>query len=174
MVLSNETTFWTWIRFEGESLDINIYYQFDGIDSFFYLSDRLGIMESWNSPLKGIWGHFHHLVLRPRTEPEQHNIVPWAWEGILGHGKDDKVIQSFPRLRFLKMTPTCEICLRSDWAEKLVFGLVQWDDLLAMDKLHRGIPSYNSMLWVWWNWLFFDLSFYLGIMASWKSLAKGI
>ena len=58
--------------------------------------------------------------------------------------------------------------------KKPVSHLVQWDDLLAMDKLRRGIPIYNSMLRLCWNWLFFYLSYRLGIMASWKSLAKGI
>ena len=56
--------------------------------------------------------------------------------------------------------------------KKLVYGLVQWDDLLDMDKLCRGIPSYYAR--VWWNWHLFYLSYHLGIMASWKSLAKGI
>ena len=58
--------------------------------------------------------------------------------------------------------------------KKLVSGLVQWDDLLAMDKPHRGIPSYYAMLQVWWNWRFFYLSDRLGIMVSWMPLAKGI
>ena len=58
--------------------------------------------------------------------------------------------------------------------KKQVSGLVQWDDLLAMDKLCRGIRSYNTMLLVYWNRRLFYLSYHLGIMASWKSLAKGI
>ena len=138
------------------------------------LSHHLGIMASWISPLKGIYAHLHHLVPGPWTEPKQHNVVLWAWEVILGHGKYDKVIWSFSWLRFLKMTPACEICVRSHWVEKLVSSLIQWDYPLAMDKLRSGIPSYYAMLQVWWNWWFFDLSYRLGIMASSKSLAKGI
>ena len=138
------------------------------------LSYHLGIMASWKSLTKGIKGHWHHLVLGPQIEPKQHNSVPWAWVGVFRHGKCDKVIQSFPWLIFLILTAACEICIRSHWAKKLAFGLIQWDDLLAMDKLRRGILSYYAMLWVWWNWWFFDMSYRLGIMASSKLLAKGI
>ena len=105
---------------------------------FFYLSFHLGIMASWKSLAKGIKGHWHHLVPGPQIEPEQHNSVPWAWEGILGRGKYDKVIWSFPRLIFLIMSPACEICVRSHWAKNLVSDLNQWDDPLAIDKLRRG------------------------------------
>ena len=141
---------------------------------FFYLSYRLGIMASWKSLAKGIKGHWHHLVPGPQIEPEQHNCVSWAWVGVFRHGKCDKVIWSFPWLIFLILIAACEICIRSHWAEKLVYGLIHWDDPLAMDKLRRGIPSYYAMLRVWWNWRFFDMSYRLGIMASSKSLAKGI
>ena len=119
------------------------------------LSHHLGIMASWNSPLKGIQGHLHHLVPGHRTALKKHNVVLWDWEGVLGNGKSNEVIRSFPLLIFLKMTPTCEICVRSQWAKKLVSSLIQWDDPLAMDKLCRGIPSYYAMLRVWWNWWIF-------------------
>ena len=72
------------------------------------------------------------------------------------------------------MTPACEICIRSHWAKKLVSGLIQGDDLLAMDKLCRDISSYYVVLRVWWNWRFFYLSYSLGIMESWKSHAEDI
>ena len=122
---------------------------------FFYLTHRLGIMASWKSLAKGIKGHWHHLIPRLQIELEQHNIVPWAWAGVFRNGICYKVIRSFSWLIFLILTAGCEICIRSHWAKKLVYGLIQWDDPLAMDMLCRGIPNYYAMLWVWWNWRFF-------------------
>ena len=148
-------------------------YEFDGIDGFFYLSYRLGIMVSWKSLAKGIKGHWHHLVPAPQIEPERHNSVLWSWVGVLGHGKDDKVIWSFPWFIFLNMTLACEICIRSHWVEKLVSCLGQWDDLMAKGEMGRGIHSYNVMLWIWWNQHFVYPSHHLGIMMSWNSPPEG-
>ena len=135
---------------------------------------RLGIMASWNWLPKGIYRLWHHLVLGPQTEPEQHTSVTWAWEGVLRHWKWDKVIGSFPWLIFFKLTVACEICIRSDWTKKLVSCFNQWDDLPSMGKLGRGIPSYNAMILIWWNFPVVDMSNHLGIMVSWNSPLKGI
>ena len=139
---------------------------------FFDMSYSLGIMVSWKSLAKGIKGHWHRLVPGPQIEPEQHDSVPWAWASVFRHGKCDKVIWSFPQLRFLIMTLACKICIRSHWAKKLVSGPIQWDDLFTMDKLRRGINSCYDMLWVWWNWQFFYLSYRLDIMVSSSRLQK--
>ena len=136
---------------------------------FVYLSHSLGIMRSWNSPSQGFLGRWHHLAMGPQIEPEWDNIVPWASIGVLGHGKDDKVIRSFLWLIFLNMTLACEICIRFHWPKKLVSCFGQWDDLMAKGELGRGIHSYNAMLWIWWNQHFFYLSRRLGFMTSWNS-----
>ena len=52
---------------------------------------------------------------------------------------------------------------------------ISWlDDLLAMGKLGRGIPSYNVILWILWNQRFVNPSYRLGIMVSWNWFPKGI
>ena len=135
---------------------------------FFYLSYSLGIMASWKSHAKGIKGRWHHLVPGPQIETKPHNSVLWAWAGVLGHGKDDKVIWSFPQLIFLNMTLACEICIRSHWAKNLVACFGQWDDLMAKHELGRGIHSYNAMLWIWRNQHFVYPSQRLGIMIFLK------
>ena len=122
-------------------------------------------MASWKSLAKGIKGHWHHLVPGPQIEPEPHNSVLWAWAGVFGHGKDDKVIQSFPQLISLNMSPACEICIRSHWAKKLVSCFGQWDDLMAKGELGRGIHNYNAILWIWWNQHFFVQ---VTVWVSWR------
>ena len=68
-------TFWPWIAVARAYVAIMLCYEYVGIEEFCYMSYHLCIMVNSKSLAKGIKGHWHHLVLGPQIELEQHNSV---------------------------------------------------------------------------------------------------